>query len=441
MIGATYRCEHCVDLNERYCQFCESTRTDPVECACYNGVMKITHATHLTDSELVSAVHRLASGERAATVALIAHLAEFDARRLYEGLGFPSTFKYCMTVLRLSEDATFNRIEAARAARRHPVIIEMLESGALSPTTARMIGRHLTAENHRDVLAAASGKSKQEVEALLAQLFPQADVRSSIRVLRSAQCVPQTAAAAEDVAAVSAASAPIAAVPASIAAGPPPIANPVAPPIAAERYEIRFTASAATREKLRRARELLSHAVPKGDLAEVFDRALTVLVDELERRKLAATRRPGASRGQSADSRHIPAAVKRAVVTRDGGRCAFVSPEGRRCDERRFLEFHHLQPYGAHGKPTIDNIALRCRAHNRYEAELFYGPVRRHVAGEVSERSRFAGSSIETTRSGTGGPLAGAYFSDRAVAASTRPASWTSHSSGSCGLPCERTSK
>ena len=149
--------------------------------------------------------------------------------------------------------------------------------------------------------------------------------------------------------------------------------------------------------------------MPNGDLAQVFDRALTVLVEELERRKFAATRRPGASRGQSEDSRHIPAAVKRAVVMRDGGRCAFVAPEGRRCDERRFLEFHHLQPYGAHGKPTVDNIALRCRAHNRYEAELFYGPIRRHAAGEVvSERSRVYGSPIESTRSGTGGSFAAA---------------------------------
>ena len=393
--------------------------------------MKITHAAHLTDSELVSEVHRLASGERAATVALIAHLAEFDARRLFEGLGFPSTFKYCMTVLRLSEDAycmtvlrlsedaTFNRIEAARAACRHPVIIDMLESGALSPTTARMIARHLTPENHREVLAAASGKSKQEVEALRARLFPPAAVRSSIRAVRSAPppaapvgglavlesavtnavapCVPQTPAAAPVRDGTAASAARTTAVSAA----------PVPGPIAAKRYEIRFTASAATREKLRRAQDLLGHAVPNGDLAEVFDRALTLLVEELERKKFAATRCPRASRGQSEESRHIPAAVKRSVVIRDGGRCAFVAPEGRRCDERRFLEFHHLQPYGAHGKPTVDNIALRCRAHNRYEAELFYGPIRRHAAGEVvSERSRFYGSPIETTRSGTGGFLA-----------------------------------
>jgi len=116
-------------------------------------------------------------------VALIVHLAEFDARRLYAGAGYSSTFRYCIEVLRLSEDAAFNRIEVARMARDHPVVLEMLLSGALSPTTARLLARRLTAQNQRELLAAASGKSKQEVEELVARRFPQPDVPSSIRPL------------------------------------------------------------------------------------------------------------------------------------------------------------------------------------------------------------------------------------------------------------------
>src|SRR5438477_10046121 len=101
-------------------------------------LMKITDAFHLSDRELTMALNGLAQGEREATVALIVHLAEFDARRLYEPAGFSSLFKYCRAVLCLSEDAVYNRIEAARAARRYPVIVEMLMAGSLSPTTARM---------------------------------------------------------------------------------------------------------------------------------------------------------------------------------------------------------------------------------------------------------------------------------------------------------------
>jgi len=62
--------------------------------------------------------------------------------------------------------------------------------------------------------------------------------------------------------------------------------------------------------------------------------------------------------------------VKRAVSRRDDGRCAFVAPDGRRCTERTFLEFHHVQPYAKGGPATVENISLRCRRHNQYEAEL-----------------------------------------------------------------------
>ena len=85
------------------------SRAEASENTVVSMAMTITHASSLTDSQLLTEIPRLAGGEREATVALIAHLAEFDARRLFEGEGFPSTFKYCLEVLRLSEDAAFNR--------------------------------------------------------------------------------------------------------------------------------------------------------------------------------------------------------------------------------------------------------------------------------------------------------------------------------------------
>jgi hypothetical protein len=50
-----------------------------------------------------------------------------------------------------------------------------------------------------------------------------------------------------------------------------------------------------------------------------------------------------------------------------------VAKTGRECRERAFLEFHHVRPYAVGGEATVENIALRCRAHNKYEADLFYG--------------------------------------------------------------------
>jgi hypothetical protein len=143
-------------------------------------------------------------------------------------------------------------------------------------------------------------------------------------------------------------------------------------PLAPERYKMQLTVSAETHRKLRRAQDLLRHTIPDGDPAEIFDRALTLLVARLEKTKLSATDRPGRGRSVSPGSRHIPAAVRRAVWDRDEGRCAFVGAHGR-CTERGFLEFHHVVPYADGGLATVENIQLRCRAHNAYEAEEYFG--------------------------------------------------------------------
>ena len=133
------------------------------------------------------------------------------------------------------------------------------------------------------------------------------------------------------------------------------------------------TVSRETYDKLRRAQDLLRHAIPSGDPAAVFDRALTMLVAHLEKTKLAATQKPRAARLPGDGSRHVPAAVRRAVWARDGGQCAFIGASGR-CCETGFLEFHHLVPYAAGGAASVDNLQLRCKPHNAYEAEQYFGP-------------------------------------------------------------------
>ena len=330
--------------------------------------MKIDIPSHLSDDVLVAQVKSLARCEREATASLLAYLGELDARRLYLGAGFSSLFTYCCDVLHLSEPAAYNRIEAARAARRFPVILGMLGEGALSLATVRLLSSHLTAENHQELLAAATGKSKRQVEELLARYFPQPDVPSSVRRLPMAKALQVSS----DPSATPAATAqsPVGLV---AALPPPPARRPLVKPLAPERYEIRFTASAQTREKLLLAQDLLRHAIPNGDLAQVMDRALTLLLEDLARKKFAATTRPRASRGTARGSRDVAAKVRRSVGLRDDGACTFVSKSGRRCNARAFIQFHHVEPHAVGGETTVGNIQLRCGPHNRYESELFYG--------------------------------------------------------------------
>jgi len=117
---------------------------------------------------------------------------------------------------------------------------------------------------------------------------------------------------------------------------------------------VKFTATDAMIARLREAQELLSHSVPSGDMAEIFDQALIALLEKAKRRKYSATTKPGRARPLAQVSRDVPAAVEREVWARDGGGCAFVGRNGRRCAERRFVEFHHVKPWAASGQPTAE---------------------------------------------------------------------------------------
>ncbi len=347
----------------------------------------LSSVARLSNTELVARVKHLTARERREMASLIAHLAELDRRRLYFAEGCSSMFTYCTQVLHLSEHAAYGRTEAARAARKFPVLLERLREGAVNLTTVGLLAAHLTSENHRQLLDTARHKSRRQVEELVAQLRPQPAVPGIVRKLPTASSIPvaptvlpDTAAGAQpagDARDVARQDVP----PPSTA--PPPARPPIVAPLAPLRYKVQFTASAETYEKIRLAQNLLRHQIPDGDPAKIFDRALSALLRDLARQKIAATDRPRESRGAAPGSRHIPAEVKRAVWTRDGGRCAFVGSHGRRCTEQGFLEFHHVSPHAEGGEPTAENIQLRCRAHNAYEAELYFGPREGSVVREA----------------------------------------------------------
>jgi hypothetical protein len=317
-------------------------------------------AVRLPDRELVHKVVLLARREREATVELIAHLAELDRRNLYLAEGFASLFAYCTEILRLAEHAAYNAREAARACRRFPVALELLLEGALNLVTLRLLAPHLEPGNHGRLLAEARGLSRRQVEALIARLSPVPDVPSVVRKLPAPSTAPSRAEA-------SASPAP------TTPPAPPSAHRPVVAPLAPARYRVQFTVGPETSQKLRQAQDLLRREIPSGDPAAIFDRALTLLLEDIARKKLAATSRPGPGRPAAPRSRHVPAEVKRAVWLRDGGRCAFVGRSGRRCRERSFLEFHHKEPYALGGETTVGNLSLRCHAHNVHEARLVFG--------------------------------------------------------------------
>src|SRR5688572_8276134 len=105
--------------------------TSPSTCPC-----------DLSDLDLLAEVKRAANREQQATARLIALLMEVDSRKLYAGQGCSSLFTYCVQRLHLSEHAAYLRIEAARVARRFPVILDKLSDGSLHLTAVSLLGPH-----------------------------------------------------------------------------------------------------------------------------------------------------------------------------------------------------------------------------------------------------------------------------------------------------------
>jgi len=168
-------------------------------------------------------------------------------------------------------------------------------------------------------------------------------------------------------------------------------------PLAPARYRVQFTASAELRGKLERLRALMRSSVPDGDLAVIIEQAVTEKLERLEARRFGRAKAPrkleveatsaspvGEGRGEATSgerrttkrkapsTRHVPAAVRRAVHERDGGRCRYVDAQGRRCSARERLEFRP-DTRSASGVTTPSQISLVCKAHNRYLAEVDYG--------------------------------------------------------------------
>src|SRR5467141_1635 len=319
----------------------------------------------LSSADLLSATRDLVQRSRGLEAELLLHLGEIDERKLYLECAFPSMFAFCVEELGFSEDAAYARITVARAARRLPAMMEAVRSGQVHLTGLRMLVPHLTEQNHREVLAQATGRSKRQIEELVARLSPQPAVPALIRKL------PELPAPAT--------------VPPPLAAGePPPIARPpsgaalvrraVLAPLTEETFKIQFTASRGFRDKLRQAQDLLRHRVPDGDLAAVLERALDLLIEDVKKERFAVGRKARqAQKEEVGSSRHIPDAIKRAVYERDGGRCTFADERGRRCGETGTLEFDHGDGFARTHRHDGDGIRLLCRAHNQHAAEQIYG--------------------------------------------------------------------
>jgi 5-methylcytosine-specific restriction endonuclease McrA len=355
--------------------------------------MDAFETSHLSHRALLLDLRTLKGSESRSTAIVLSRIGEVDARELYRQEGYPSMYEFLVHGLHYSDGAAYKRLHAARAAWKFPFLYQAVAEGKLHLSAVVMLARHLTEANVGDLVHAATHKTKAEIEQLIAERFPRRDWPERLQVMApppewlaelspgkaDATPSPCPAPAVElSPGKVEAAPSPcVAPCPAPAAQLSPGKAAPPTPPsritpLAPRRYGFQFTGDQETRELYEDVRALLSHQLPSGEMALVFKRALQLAKAELEKRKYAATDRPGRSRG-SKSSRHIPASARREVHERDQGRCTFVSEAGKRCDSRHMVEFEHDVTRARGGESTPKNLRLLCRAHNQLMAEREFG--------------------------------------------------------------------
>jgi hypothetical protein len=386
----------------------------------------------------------LARQSNVLTGRLLAHLVELEERKLHLELGFSSLFAYCVETLGMSEGTAGRRVTAARVCRRFPELFERVARGELHLCALCALAPHLSSENSAELFVTCRGKTRRQVEELLAARFPRPDVREQIRRLPAR--APPTAMLSEpnllssqasdayrlpskpaEIAAVSPNAVPMPALPAL----PDVPALPAAvrrrgrelEPLSAGRFGVHFTADAELRELIERARALASHQLPNGDLASLVKLMATRFVQQEEKRRFGIGARPRRvkteTRAASSSSlempappgevaaapeaaepaeretgaltvgnrgRYVPINVRRETHARDRGQCAFVAAEGRRCTARAFLELDHRKPFARFGAADVPNIRLLCRAHNLLHARNCFGEM--HVAAKIAARKR-----------------------------------------------------
>ena len=339
----------------------------------------------LANQELLTVTHALVRRGHEVEAALLRHLGEVDARRLYLEEACPSMFAYCVRVLHFSEAAAYKRIRTARAARQRPELLAALRRDELHVTAVSLLAAQLTDESCGELIRAATHKTAEEIKRLLADREPKPDRADCVRRVASPRPSGNAAPAlgAERVdfpTVVTGEEGPKPALVSDQAASAPSEGAPrkgapaTTAPLGSERYRVCFTADEKLHAQLRELRALMRHQVPDGDLASILGREVALLLDQVRKRKFAEVAKPRvASPANETPSRQIPAAIRREVARRDGGRCSYVSPRGRKCGAQEFLEFHHLEPWARAGTHSVDGIALRCRAHNQYAACRDFG--------------------------------------------------------------------
>lgn len=324
----------------------------------------------VSDRELRAGLREALAESAQREAFIVAHLAAIATRRLYAEDGFSSMFKFCRRKHRMSEGEAFLRLNAAKLSRRFPIVFRLLAAGEIHLSALRLLRKYLTPQNHEELLAEASGKTKLEVLEMLARRFPKPGIQPSLRKLPPPRKRRTPSAEGE----------------------PDSRHQSSLLPVSEDRYRLLLDVSRSFKDKLELAKALGSHASPHGDVEQILEQALDALLEQLQKRRFAKAKQPRSSPRPKVEPssgrkprRKVTRATVREVTERDGMKCTYVSEDGQHCEAQAFLQLHHRVPWARHGPDDAKNLTWLCAAHNQLLADEDFG--REHM-----ERARKGGA-------------------------------------------------
>jgi hypothetical protein len=338
--------------------------------------------------DLADRLAALLRTERGAMADFILALADFDERRGWFALGYPSLFAFLRSELRLSAGAAQYRKTAAELVREYPEVEAALRDGKLCLSSMCEVAKVVSRENVAEILPRFFGLSARDAGVVSAQIRPVEDPPTRAVVTGFRETAP--------IAAASEASRPAAGgdlllrTSEVIDRGQVPLAAPApfaatersstVDPLDANRGRLHLTVTREFLGKLEAATDLLSHSHPGATPDQILEVALDALIEAKRAKKYGIVKKPRKTSPPSSRGDVFPASVRRAIYERAQGRCECLLPNGERCGETRWLELDHIRPRALGGESTLPNGRVACRLcrerHNRHYADWSLIPSR-----------------------------------------------------------------
>jgi len=326
----------------------------------------------LNDVEFHLEFEKAAELDQATTNSILHFINDCERRKSYLDLGYSSIYDYCVRKLGYSSSTAGRYIQAARCIRANPEVLRMLEARDVSVTSICQFASILDDENKESVLGRVKGASWRDVELVAREYRPPVELRDRMMPVRAVThdgvenmvfvqflARDEYAAVFDDVRNL---------MPREMTYGDVCLA-------VFGEYLDRH--SPIARQKRRDAKKGVASLDSHQRESSLKKRSTGLHSHQWESE---AGKRAGGLHSHrqesNATSHHIPDVVRDVILIRDGGQCAFVAPDGTRCQCRKDLQVDHIKPFANHGPIDMSNLRLLCGGHNRLMAERAMG---RHV--------------------------------------------------------------